>query len=61
MSERFPVVFAVYPGITQLDFTGPYEVLSRLPGVQCIIASAVGEPITVEGGLTFGNIMRSVR
>lgn len=58
MSERFPIVFAVYPGITQLDFTGPYEVLSRLPGARCIVASTKGEPITVTGGLTFGNISR---
>lgn len=57
MSERFPVVFAVYPGITQLDFTGPYEVLSRLPGAQCIVASSAGEPITVAGGLTFSGIV----
>lgn len=56
MSERFPIVFAVYPGITQLDFTGPYEVLSRLPGAQCIVASTKGGPITVAGGLTFDNI-----
>jgi len=58
MSDRFPVVFAIYPGITQLDFTGPYEVLSRLPRAQCIVASTMGEPITVTGGLTFGNVRR---
>jgi len=29
MSE-FHVGFVVFPGITQLDFTGPFEVLSRL-------------------------------
>ena len=32
MSAEFPVVFALYPDITQLDFTGPLEVLCRLPG-----------------------------
>ena len=26
----FDVGFVIYPGITQLDFTGPFEVLSRL-------------------------------
>ena len=26
----FNVGFVIFPGITQLDFTGPYEVLSRL-------------------------------
>ncbi len=58
MPERFTIVFAVYPGITQLDFTGPYEVLSRLPGAECIVASTMGEPITVAGGLSFANIRR---
>ena len=29
MSE-FDVGFVIFPGITQLDFTGPFEVLSRL-------------------------------
>lgn len=29
MSE-FDIGFVIFPGITQLDFTGPYEVLSRL-------------------------------
>ena len=42
MSEPFTIVFSVYPGITQLDFTGPYEVLSRLPGAECIVASTQG-------------------
>ena len=26
----FSVGFVIFPGITQLDFTGPFEVLSRL-------------------------------
>src|SRR5277367_3915705 len=26
----FDVGFVIFPGITQLDFTGPFEVLSRL-------------------------------
>ena len=42
MAEEFPVVFAIYPHVTQLDFTGPHEVLARLPGAQCILASSTG-------------------
>jgi hypothetical protein len=26
----FNIGFVIFPGITQLDFTGPFEVLSRL-------------------------------
>ncbi len=58
MSDPFPVVFAVYPGVTQLDFTGPHEVLSRLPGARCIVASTLGGSLTTEGGLSFGDIQR---
>jgi hypothetical protein len=28
MANDFPVVFALYPDVTQLDFTGPLEVLA---------------------------------
>ena len=58
MAEAFPVVFALYPRVTQLDFTGPYEVLSRLPGAECILASAAGEDIVADGGMTFTRVRR---
>ncbi|MDB5814182.1 MAG: inhA [Rhodocyclales bacterium] len=49
----FPVVFALYPDVTQLDFTGPYEVLSKLPGARCVLASREGGQIVADGGLGF--------
>lgn len=58
MSESLVVVFAVYPGVNQLDFTAPYEVLSRAPGARCIVASRTGEAVTVDGGLRFEGIVR---
>ncbi len=33
------IVFALFPGVTQLDFTGPYRVFSALPGAS--VAAAV--------------------
>lgn len=42
MAENFTVVFALYPRVTQLDFTGAYEVFWRLPGAECVLASASG-------------------
>ena len=42
VTTPFNVVFALYPRITQLDFTGPYEVLTRLPGARCVLASVDG-------------------
>jgi cyclohexyl-isocyanide hydratase len=58
MAEAFLVVFAVYPRVTQLDFTGPYEVFARLPGAECILASVAGEDIVADGGITFTKVRR---
>jgi transcriptional regulator GlxA family with amidase domain len=58
MAEEFPVVFALYPRVTQLDFTGPYEVFWRLPGARCLLASAAGGDLEADGGITFGRVHR---
>jgi cyclohexyl-isocyanide hydratase len=58
MSGEFPVVFTLYPNITQLDFTGPYEVLARLPGAKCILASVAGGTLEAGGGMTFAGLHR---
>jgi cyclohexyl-isocyanide hydratase len=57
MAEPFTIVFALYPGVTHLDFTGPQQVLCRLPGARTLAASATGEPIEADG-LTFANLAR---
>lgn len=53
----FRTVFAVFPGMTHLDFTGPHQFLSRMPNSETIVASAVGGAIPAEG-LVFGNTVR---
>ena len=54
MADRpFRIVEVLFPGLTQLDFTGPHTVFSRLPGVEVIVASEPGGPIESDGGLTF--------
>jgi transcriptional regulator GlxA family with amidase domain len=58
VAEEFPVVFAIYPHVTQLDFTGPHEVLARLPGAQCILASSTGGDLEADGGLVFTKVRR---
>ena len=57
MTDTLTIVFALYPGVTHLDFTGPQQVLCRLPGARTIAASADGEPIEADG-LTFANLSR---
>lgn len=58
MSQEFRIVFALYPRVTQLDFTGPYEVFARLPGARPILASRLGNSVEAEGGITFSNVVR---
>ncbi|MFI4868545.1 MAG: DJ-1/PfpI family protein [Steroidobacterales bacterium] len=58
MGAAFPVVFALFPRLTQLDFTGPFEVLARAPGAQCLLASVQGGTIQGDGGITFANVAR---
>src|ERR1700747_2346487 len=59
MSDRQPViVFALFPGVTQLDFTGPCQVFSALPGASVILASREGGTITSADGITFAGLRR---
>ncbi|MGK9231376.1 DJ-1/PfpI family protein [Inquilinus limosus] len=51
------IVFPIYPGVTHLDFTGPHQVLARLPGAKTIVASIGGEAVSVDG-LTFSDLAR---
>jgi cyclohexyl-isocyanide hydratase len=53
MRKSFNVVFALYPLITQLDFTGPHEVLSKLPNAVCTLGSMNGGKVVSDSGLTF--------
>jgi cyclohexyl-isocyanide hydratase len=57
MTSAFRMVFAVYPGMTQLDFTGPHQFLSRAPNSETVVASLTGGAIEA-GGLTFANTVR---
>lgn len=58
MTQPFRIVFILYPRLTQLDFTGPYEVLARLPGAEVIVASKEGGVLPTELGLTFTNLAK---
>jgi cyclohexyl-isocyanide hydratase len=54
---KFRIVFAIYPGMTHLDFTGPHQVLSRTPNSETVIASPAGGPVEADG-LTFADTVR---
>ena len=60
----FDVGFVIFPGITQLDFTGPFEVLSRLatppslsvpsrfPQSRTHVVGKTMEPVSSDRGLS---------
>ena len=54
MTQPFTTVFAVYDNMTHLDFTGPHQVLCRLPDAQTVIASRDGGDVVAEGNLVVG-------
>ncbi len=58
MTAAFQVVVALYPRVTQLDFTGPVEVFARLPGARIVLASTEGGQIEADGGITFAKVQR---
>lgn len=49
------VVMPVYDGVTQLDFTGPHQFLSRTPDLDVRVASLDGRSISADR-LTFSNL-----
>lgn len=52
----FQIVFAIYPGMTQLDFTGPHQFLSRMPNSEVIVASPTGGDVPAEGLVFAGTV-----
>ena len=45
------VGMVLFDGLTQLDLTGPYEVLARLPGARVHLVASSREPVRSEWGL----------
>lgn len=43
--------FVLFPHVTQLDFTGPLQVLNRLPGATTHIAAKTPDPVPTDCGL----------
>ncbi len=52
-TQPYRIAFLIYPGMTQLDFTGPAEVLARMPGAQIAVVSTTLDPVRSDNGITF--------
>ena len=47
----FNVGFVIFPELTQLDFTGPQQVLARVPQSAMHIVAKSAAPVTSDSGL----------
>jgi cyclohexyl-isocyanide hydratase len=47
----FQIGMLLYPGLTQLDLTGPFEVLHRIPGAQVHLVWKDTQPVRADSGL----------
>jgi cyclohexyl-isocyanide hydratase len=52
---QIEILIPLYPGVTHLDFTGPHQVLARVPGAKVTVASMGGADIEADG-LTFAGL-----
>ena len=52
MAETIQIGFVIFPRVTQLDFTGPLQVLSRVPGAMMHLVAKRIEPIASDTVLT---------
>lgn len=49
--STFHIGFVIFPNLTQLDFTGPLQVMSRLPGASVHIAAKTSDPVASDCNL----------
>jgi cyclohexyl-isocyanide hydratase len=51
VNTSFRIGFLLFPNITQLDLTGPYEVLSRMTHAEMVLVWKTLEPVRADSGL----------
>jgi len=52
MGETIQIGFVIFPRVTQLDFTGPLQVLSRVPGAKTHLVAKALAPVASDTVLT---------
>jgi cyclohexyl-isocyanide hydratase len=52
MADTIHIGFLIFPKVTQLDFTGPLQVLSRVPGAKTHLVARTNEPVASDTVLT---------
>lgn len=46
------IIFVLFDNVTQLDFSGPIQFLSRMPGAQVFVVSKDGQAVTTDCGFS---------
>ena len=49
--SNFSVAFLLFPDVTQLDLTGPYEILARMPGARVELVWKTRDPVRSDHGM----------
>jgi len=52
-ASALQIGIVLYPDVTQLDFTGPWEVLTRIPGAACHLVARDLAPVVSNSGPAF--------
>jgi cyclohexyl-isocyanide hydratase len=52
MSDTCHIGFLLFPHVTQLDLTGPVQILSRVPGAQVHLLWKTREPVMTDAGFS---------
>lgn len=52
-NHRMRIGMLIFPEMTQLDFTGPWEVFAQLPDCEVRVIAESLEPVAAKGGLRF--------
>ncbi len=52
MPRSIPIGFLIYPRVTQLDATGPAQVLSRVPGAEIHMVWKNTDPVETDSGFS---------
>ncbi len=50
-TARHRIAMVLFPGLTQLDLTGPYEIFARMPGAEIVLVAAHRRPVASDRGL----------
>jgi cyclohexyl-isocyanide hydratase len=50
-AQHFHIGFLLFPRLTQLDLTGPYEILSRMPDTETHLVAKTLAPVRAERGM----------